>query len=667
MAAVEAPLTTIEVKKPKVDDASPKGDSKETNESPSIDVPKVDDASPAVNGSKVDDTSPVVNEDDPNSAKGPEGDDAANSKDDAKEKEKKTYSRYPKFKVTWDPKIPSLMSNKNPKKKARNSVITERFGLPMAQEMSPQATLVEFIATSASFHGVRRQTLQALEDELFRVFRNNIMPANAAAWYMAKRRFYNKGPQNELLAMLLKEYPKKFAITNNVVQFLESYTPAVARAKMRYLVEQGLYAYFSHKADENGVYFFDPLYYEQTEPFHANLRIVTNSFGNASNKLVSHYFRLFKKEFYYQQISQYLVCISKNDPEVVTGVTGVLVQMLDKKYGLIKFNRGTENCIALFSMNALFKDGYQYRRDPNVLPPVYLDAYKIPNAENLQDKRFQWFAVLAWVGRKPNLKFCSNKDELVKSRYYKMMKTNNNEPQDNPRKADEIGSYMKMGTVTSIKKNGCVTKVTTEDGKEENYFVPGWTYNHLNIPRTKFLTTTQGIGLCVGDLINFYVDPKMVAVPYTGVACNVDVLKHVENISKGGKKRRRRNSSVKSKVSTTQKKVPIREWKKFLLKADLDEADGSEVDPEYKPPINLDDSEDDDSNISDDEIQDLAKDASEHGLIKAAPLPLGEDLVESLKIGDLKLNELISKEGCDLEIEKAIPKVNVIDGDAKEA
>jgi len=34
---------------------------------------------------------------------------------------------------------------------------------------------------------------------------------------------------------------------------------------------------------------------------------------------------------------------------------------------------------------------------------------------------------------------------------------------------------------------------------------------------------------------------------------------------------------------------------------------------------------------------------------------------------DLKLNELISKEGCDLEIEKAIPKVNVIDGDAKEA
>lgn len=651
MAAVESTPTTIEVTKPTVD-VSPKDDSKETNETPTINGPKVDDASLAVNGPKVDDATPTDDgpkvEDDASSAKGPEGEDAV-LKDDSKEKEKKTYSRYPKFKVTWDPKIPSLMSNKNPKKKTRNSVITERFGLPMAQEMSPQATLVEFIATSASFHGVRRQSLQALEDELFRVFRNNIMPANAAAWYMAKRRFYNKGPQNELLAMLLKEYPKKFAIMNNVVQFLESYTPAVARAKMRYLVEQGLYAYFSHKADEYGVYFFDPLYYEQTEPFHANLRIVTNAFSNASNKLVSHYFRLFKKEFYFQQISQYLVCISKNEPEVVTGVTGVLVQMLDKKYGLIKFNRGTENCIALFSMNALFKDGYQYRRDPTVLPPVYLDAYKIPNAENLQDKRFQWFAVLAWVGRKPNLKFCSNRDELVKSRYYKMIKMNNNDPQDNLRKPDENASYMKMGTVTSIKKNGCVTKVATEDGKEENYFVPGWTYNHLNIPRVKFLTTTQGIGLCVGDLINFYVDPKMEAVPYTGVACNVDVLKHVENMSKGkGKKRRRRNSSVKSKVSTTQKKVPIREWKKFLLKDELDEVDGSEVDPEYQPPANLDDSEDDDSNISEEEIRDLA---------------------ESMKI-DLKLEELIPKEGCDLGIkkagcdlgiEKAIPKVDAIE------
>ena len=48
--------------------------------------------------------------------------------------------------------------------------------------------------------------------------------------------------------------------------------------------------------------------------------------------------------------------------EIVQGVTGVLIGMLDKKYGLIKFNRGTETCIALFSMDALFKDGYPYRK-----------------------------------------------------------------------------------------------------------------------------------------------------------------------------------------------------------------------------------------------------------------------------------------------------------------
>ena len=36
-------------------------------------------------------------------------------------------------------------------------------------------------------------------------------------------------------------------------------------------------------------------------------------------------------------------------------------------------------------------------------------------------------------------------------------------------------------------------------------------YQHINISRVKFLTTTQGVGLCVGDLINFYVDPQLVS------------------------------------------------------------------------------------------------------------------------------------------------------------
>ena len=38
------------------------------------------------------------------------------------------------------------------------------------------------------------------------------------------------------------------------------------------MIRQGLLAYFMHKVDEYVVYFFDPYYYEMTEPFHANFR-----------------------------------------------------------------------------------------------------------------------------------------------------------------------------------------------------------------------------------------------------------------------------------------------------------------------------------------------------------------------------------------------------------
>lgn len=82
--------------------------------------------------------------------------------------------------------------------------------------------------------------------------------------------------------------------------FLEVYEQEAARAKLQYLVLSGLHAYFAHKvhstplhstllhcslsfpssspnppiqADEYGVYFFDPRYYEGTEPFHAALRL----------------------------------------------------------------------------------------------------------------------------------------------------------------------------------------------------------------------------------------------------------------------------------------------------------------------------------------------------------------------------------------------------------
>ena len=98
-----------------------------------------------------------------------------------------------------------------------------------------------------------------------------------------------------------------------------------------------------------------------------------------------------------------------------------------------------------------------------------------------------------------------------------------------PDKAEDVVDYMKMGIVKEIRKNGAVAHVKEEDEeKEQKYFIPGWAFTHFNTPKIKFLTTTQGVGLSVGDLVNFYIDPNVFAKPYDAVACNVDVLKHAD-------------------------------------------------------------------------------------------------------------------------------------------
>ena len=56
----------------------------------------------------------------------------------------------------------------------------------------------------------------------FQVFPFNVMPANAAAWYMAKRKFYMNQPlDQQLLPFLLKKYPEKFRVIGGSVIFLE--------------------------------------------------------------------------------------------------------------------------------------------------------------------------------------------------------------------------------------------------------------------------------------------------------------------------------------------------------------------------------------------------------------------------------------------------------------
>ena len=53
---------------------------------------------------------------------------------------------------------------------------------------------------------------------LVQVFPCNVMPANAAAWYMAKRKFYQNQPfDQQLLPFLLKKFPDKFKIIGNQV------------------------------------------------------------------------------------------------------------------------------------------------------------------------------------------------------------------------------------------------------------------------------------------------------------------------------------------------------------------------------------------------------------------------------------------------------------------
>ena len=102
-------------------------------------------------------------------------------------------------------------------------------------EMSPESTLIEFISASASFAGVKKCSLRDLEFEIMKVCPNNIMPANAAAWYMGKKRFYD---DFELLPLLLKNHEKRFAIKGGHVEFLDAYNPTVARKKLAALVSQ---------------------------------------------------------------------------------------------------------------------------------------------------------------------------------------------------------------------------------------------------------------------------------------------------------------------------------------------------------------------------------------------------------------------------------------------
>ena len=175
-----------------------------------------------------------------------------------------------------------------------------------------------------------------------------------------------------------------------------------------------------------------------------------------------------------------------------------------------------------------------------------------------------------------------------------------------------------MGIVKEVRKNGAIAIVKNEDADlvEQKYFIPGWAFQARG---QRQLTTTQGKGLSIGDIVSFYIDPNQQAKPYDAVAANVDVLKQAE-ASNGASKDKA--GKTKAKKVGPSKKPPVN-WLSFLMTDDLAAESEAEVDdPSYEPPEEHDDIDDFDSDISSDELKELTealgKDLAEFTIIQAA-------------------------------------------------
>ena len=210
----------------------------------------------------------------------------------------------------------------------------------------------------------------------------------------------------------------------------------------------------------------------------------------------------------------------------------------------------------------------------------------------------------------------------------------------NGKKQEDL-SYMLMGIVKEVRKNGAVAVVKNEDSDlEQKYFIPGWAFTSRHA-RQKQLTTTQGKGLSVGDLVTFYIDPNMQAKPYDAVAGNVDILKQAEASTNDGKE--------KANKIGPAKKPPVN-WIQFLMTEELaTESDVEAEDPDYQPPEDYEDVDDFDSDISSDEIKDLAE-SLEKDIAELAPRQLPEQEAKTVVSPNGDSEKLIEEE---------IPKVDV--------
>jgi len=452
-------------------------------------------------------------------------------------------------------KSKSTTSNNNNQKKDIETVVWPEFKIPVLDPelgisgeifcgkgtLTPEQTLVEFISTSAAFHGVKKQPLRSLEWDLLKVFPFNVMPANAAAWYMAKRKFYmNQSFDQQLLPFLLKKHPEKFRVMGSQVHFHEVYKKDVAKAKLKYLVQYGLNAYFSHKADEYGVYFFDPFYYENTEPFHESLRQVNAKPSANKGKLVPNYFSSegVKDQFKFRQHSAYLVSISKQPGiKIATGKTGVIISMINNQYGFIKFGDSGET--ALFCCKSLFKDGWQYNGDPLRLPAMKFDGYQIPGGGVRGEEAYSWYAVLVWCGKRPSPKFCSTAEDLNSTPVFREGRIQRMSVGGDSKRLRQPSSSMMVGQVMEIRRNGAVVKVREDSA--DKVFVPGW-QRQMSTNTGTWLSTLSGECIGLGDLVAYYVDTMDNKPGFSAVGKNVMVLKESQEGKEKGRRRRRQST-----------------------------------------------------------------------------------------------------------------------------
>merc|ERR1719402_1617021 len=337
-------------------------------------------------------------------------------------------------------------------------------------------------------------------------------------------------------------------------------------------------AYFSHKADEYGDYFFDPFYYENTEPFHESLRQCSlNPNMPNKSKLVSSYFNAtgMKEQFKFQQHSAYLVSICKQPGvKIVTNTTGVIISMINNQYGFIKFGSGET---ALFCCKSLFKDGWKFSGDPLKLPAMKFDGYQITGGGVRGDQAYSWYAVLVWCGRRPSPQYCSTAEDLNSTPVFREGRIQRMSVGGSPimgeggKKLRQPSSSMMVGQVVEIRRNGAVLKV--REDSEDKVFVPGWKRQLANSSGT-WLSTMSGDCIGQGDLVAYYVDLLDIRPGYAVVGKNVMVLKESQEVkTKGG---RRRQSTERSDGAKYGNDTTGDEMEPRRRVADSDSDSGSE-------------------------------------------------------------------------------------------